>query len=236
MNAGSPRRAELAARLLAVEERLTVACRAAGRERAAVTLVAVSKTWPATDVAALADLGVADFAENRDREAAAKAAQVPQVRWHFVGQLQTNKCRSVAGYASAVHSVDRAKLVEALARAAVEGGRTVAALVQLQLDRDQSAPARGGAGADAVPALAEAIAAAPGLRLAGVMAIAPQGEEPLAAFERLAAVAARLRADHPTADWVSAGMSGDFPAAIAAGATHVRVGTALFGRRPPVLG
>jgi hypothetical protein len=224
---------ELAGNLAAVEERVAAACRAAGRAREEVLLVAVSKTWPAEDVAALRDLGIHDFGENRDQEAARKAAEVDGVRWHFVGAVQTNKARSVASYAHVVHSVDRAALVDALAAGARRSGRTVEVLIQVSLDGDR---ARGGALPEDVRDLAAAAAAADGLRLAGVMAVAPLATDPAAAFARLAAVADAVRTAHPRARAVSAGMSGDLEAAVQAGATVLRVGTALFGHRPPALG
>jgi len=216
---------ELQANLSAVRRRLA----ATGRE---VVLIAVSKTWPATDVEVLRGLGVRDFGENRDSDARTKATEVTGVCWHFVGGVQTNKARSVAAYADVVHSLDRLRLVDALADGARRAGRTVQVLVQVSLDDD---PRRAGATSADVPALADAAAAAEGLHLAGVMAVAPLGAEPRVAFGRLAEVAAAVRADHPGAQMISAGMSGDLEAAVAAGATHVRVGTALFGHRPPVL-
>ncbi|MCW2724364.1 MAG: alanine racemase domain protein, partial [Frankiales bacterium] len=176
---------ELAGNLAAVEERVAAACQAAGRAREEVLLVAVSKTWPAEDVAALRDLGIRDFGENRDQEAARKAAEVDGVRWHFVGAVQTNKARSVASYAHVVHSVDRTALVDALAAGARRSGRTVEVLIQVSLDGDR---ARGGALPEDVRDLADAAAAADGLRLAGVMAVAPLATDPAAAFARLAAV------------------------------------------------
>ncbi|MFL6238412.1 MAG: YggS family pyridoxal phosphate-dependent enzyme [Actinomycetes bacterium] len=220
--------------LAAVESRLEAACRAAGRERSDLVLIAVTKTFPADDVRRLAALGVHDFGENRDQEAAPKAAALRDVAlgWHFVGQLQTNKCRSVASYADAVHSVDRLRLVEVLGRAAEQAGRTVDVFVQVSLDDDQ---ARGGATSEELPALADAVAGASGIRLVGVMAVAPVAADAERAFERLATIAARLRVDHPDAVSISAGMSGDLEAAIAAGATHVRIGTALLGDRAPVV-
>jgi PLP dependent protein len=227
------RRAELAANLAAVDARLRRACRAAGRDRDQVTLVAVTKTWPAADVRVLADLGVRHIGENRDQEAAPKAAACADLRlsWHFLGRLQTNKCRSVATYASMVHSVDRPRLVDALGEAATRAGRVVDVLLQVSLDAD---PAHGGALPAQLPGLAAAVTARPGLRLAGVMAVAPLPAEPAVAFARLAEAASLLRAEHPAATVISAGMSGDLEAAVAAGATHVRVGTALLGRRPPL--
>lgn len=227
------RLAELAANQASVERRITAACAAAGRARADLTLVAVSKTWPVTDVALLAELGVRDFGENRDREAAAKAREFPAVRWHFVGAVQTNKAASIASYADVVHAVDRLSLVGALATGARRAGREVAALVQVSLDGD---PARGGVLPAGALAVAGAVDAADGLRLGGVMAIAPLGADPDVAFGRLAEVAALVRQSYPAATVVSAGMSGDLEAAIAAGATVLRVGTALFGHRRSALG
>ena len=225
------RRDELAANLAAVEHRVAAACAAAARARAEVTVVAVSKTWPAVDVAHLRDLGVHDFGENRDGEAARKAAAVPDVRWHFVGSVQTNKARSVASYADVVHSLDRPALVDALSAGATRAGRVVDVLLQVDLDET---PHRGGARPEDVPALADIAAHAEGLRLAGVMAIAPLGVDPAPAFARLAVLSQEVRRRHPDATTVSAGMSGDLEAAVAAGANLLRVGTALFGVRPPL--
>jgi len=254
------RRAELATRLGQVRARIADACTAAGRERGEVTLVAVTKTYPASDVLHLAALGVRDIGENRDQEAAPKAAAVAAagatVRWHFVGQLQRNKCRSVVGYADVVHSVDSVRLAQALAGAAAEHRDTpLDVLVQVSIDgdlarggavpavpavpaaRSHGATAPGAAAPGAVPAdrlldrVAAAVADAPGLRLRGVMAVAPMDWEPVAAFERLAAVSAALRAHYPTAELISAGMSGDLEQAVAFGATHVRIGGALLGKR-----
>jgi len=222
------RRDELAANLAAVRARMAAAARAAGRSPDELTLVAITKTFPAEDVALLADLGVADVGENRAQEAAAKHAAVPApLRWHFVGTLQRNKAALVASFADVVHSVDRSELVTALDRAATA---RLDVLVQVSLD---DSPGRGGAAVADVPALAARVTASEHLVLRGLMAVAPLGADPGPAFERLAAAAARLRADHPEATWISAGMSGDLEAAVAAGATHVRIGTALLGRRPP---
>jgi pyridoxal phosphate enzyme (YggS family) len=234
---GDRRRSELAANFAGVRARLADACHDAGRDPADVTLVAVTKTFPASDVRLLAELGVADVGENRDQEAAPKHAECADLplRWHFVGQLQRNKARSVATYADVVHSVDRLSLVGPLARAAVTAGRSLTALVQVDLS-DPPDPARGGAGPDDVPAVAAAVAAADGLVLGGVMAVAPLGADPDPAFGRLADVAAVLRRDHPGATVISAGMSADLAAAVRHGATHVRIGTALLGHRPPPVG
>jgi len=228
------RRADLAANLSAVQARISAAAVAAGRDPAAVTLVAVTKTRPASDVRLLAQLGVRDIGENRDQEAAPKAAACADLAltWHFVGRLQTNTCRSVASYADVVHSVDRPKLLHALAAAAERVDREVGVLLQVSLEA--AAPGRGGALPADLPALADAALAAPRLRLLGVMAVAPLGEPARPAFERLGSMSAPLQRAHPGADWVSAGMSADLEDAVACGATHVRVGSALLGRRPPL--
>ena len=226
----SPRRDELATRLAAVRERIDAACEAAGRKSQEVTLIAVTKTFPASDVRLLNGLGVTDFGENRDAEAAPKAAQCADLDlvWHFIGQLQTNKAASVARYASFVHSVDRLRLIHALGAAARQAGRIIQCLIEVSLDGD---PARGGAPAGLVPGLAEALMAEAGLVLAGVMAIAPLGVPPADAFAGLRDSSAVVRAVRPAATAISAGMSGDLEPAIAAGATQVRIGTALLGDR-----
>jgi PLP dependent protein len=224
------RREELAGRLARVRERIAAACRIAGRDPGDVTLVAVTKTFPASDVRLLSGLGVRDFGENRDAEAAPKVAQCADldISWHFVGQVQTNKAVSVARYATFVHSVDRMRLIRALGAGALRAGRVIQCLIEVSLDGD---PARGGAPAGEVPGLADALTATDGLVLAGVMAVAPLGMPPADAFASLLDSAAVVRAVRPSATIISAGMSGDLEAAIAAGATHVRIGTALLGDR-----
>jgi pyridoxal phosphate enzyme (YggS family) len=229
------RRAELSRGLAAVRRRIERACAAAGRAPEEIRLVVVTKTRPASDVVLLRRLGVEDVGENRDQEAAAKYAEVARElgedapRWHFVGQLQSNKARHVARYADVVQSVDRPSLVAPLQRGAAAAGRRIECLIQVSLDGD---PRRGGVVAPGVPALAEAIQAQPNLLLRGVMAVAPLGADPAAAFEQLLRVSERLRRDHPDATVVSAGMSADLEEAVAAGATHLRVGTAILGPRP----
>ncbi|MGY1813208.1 YggS family pyridoxal phosphate-dependent enzyme [Blastococcus sp. SYSU D00820] len=225
----------LAENLQAVRARIDDAARAAGRDPASVALLAVSKTWPAEDVRALAALGHRDFGENRAQEMLGKAAELADVdlRWHFVGQLQRNKAAAVARLGAVVHSVDRASLAGTLARVGEEAGRPVEVFLQVDLGGPGGElAARGGADPADVPGLADTVAGSAGLRLLGLMAVAPRGEDPAAAFARLAELAARVRADHPEATELSAGMSGDLEQAVAAGATLVRVGTAIFGRRP----
>ncbi|MFI2757267.1 YggS family pyridoxal phosphate-dependent enzyme [Streptomyces echinatus] len=233
------RNTELAANLAKVEERITAACAAAGRRREEVTLIVVTKTYPATDVRILSELGVRHVAENRDQDAAPKAAACADLplKWHFVGQLQTNKVRSVVGYADVVQSVDRSRLVGALSKEAVRAGREVGCLIQVALDADASGRGeRGGVAPGGIEELADLVAGAPGLRIDGLMTVAPLAGEyagrERAAFERLMDLSTDLRRAHPAATMVSAGMSADLEQAVAAGATHVRVGTAVLGVRP----
>ena len=237
-SASTARRAELAERLHRVRERIATACAAAGRDPAKITLVAITKTRPAADVRLLYELGQRDFGENRDQEAAPKAAQCADLplTWHFVGQLQTNKAASVARYADVIHSVDRLRLIRALGNAARRQERTLTCLVQVSLEGPTADASRGGAPPARFPALADAIAGEAGLILGGVMAVAPLGVPAAEAFARLAPAAAAVRAVWPAATIISAGMSGDLEEAVAAGATHLRIGTALLGdRRPPVM-
>lgn len=228
------RRAELADNLAAVEARIAAACADAGRAREDVHLVVVTKFFPRSDLDLLADLGAADIGENREQEATAKledGGRPEGVRTHFIGQLQSKKAGAVARWADVVQSVDRAKIVAALDRGAAAAGRELTALIQVDLDPEPETH-RGGVPPADVAALAEQIAGSDSLRLGGVMAVAPLDADPDPAFARLAEVAAALRADHPGADVVSAGMSGDLESAIRHGATHLRVGTAILGTRP----
>nr|WP_306271420.1 alanine racemase [Ornithinimicrobium sp. HY1793] len=262
---GVTRREEIAANLTAVRERIDQACAAAGRSAEEVTLIVITKFHPASDIGHLVDLGVTDIGENRDQEAGTKIAELdPEVRAaltvHFVGQLQTNKAKSVVSYADCIQSVDRRKLVGALDRAvaslAEQGGaggvrnlyenageayetsiKNVGAknvVVQVDLGEGEAA-GRGGTLPADLPALADAVAAAEHLRLKGLMAVAPLGLDEAgtaAAFARLADLAQEVQAAHPDATILSAGMSGDLELAVAAGATHLRVGTAILGSRP----
>ncbi|MCX4848532.1 YggS family pyridoxal phosphate-dependent enzyme [Streptomyces sp. NBC_00893] len=233
------RKAQLAENLARVEERIVSACAAAGREREELTLIVVTKTYPASDVRILHGLGVRHVAENRDQDAAPKAAECADLSltWHFVGQLQTNKVRSVASYADVVQSVDRARLVTALSAAAEREGRELGCLIQVALDAESGERGdRGGVAPDGIEELADAVESAPGLRLGGLMTVAPlagpYAGRQRAAFDRLMEFSSRLRENYPAANMVSAGMSADLEDAVAAGATHVRVGTAVLGVRP----
>lgn len=233
---GPARTPELQARLAAVTARMAAAAEAAGRPASDLTLVVVTKTWPASDVRRLLDLGVADFAENRHQEAEEKVAELADldISWHFVGQVQSNKAARIAAYADVVHSVDSVRVAQRLNSGAHRYDRPVDCLVQVSLDGDVPPDGRGGAAAGAVAEIADAIAGAGLLRLAGVMGVAPLGADPRPAYEKLVGISNQVRAMHPSATWVSAGMSSDFEVAILAGATHVRVGSAILGERPPL--
>ena len=236
---------DLEARLASVRARISAA--AAAAERPEPELIVVTKYFPASDVRILAGLGVRAVGENRDQEAAAKAAELEDLdlAWHFIGQLQTNKARSVVRYARSVHSVDRAPLVASLGKAvAAEQERRAAAglaaradldcFLQFDLDPGAASGGRGGALPEDAPDLAGAVVGTAGLRLAGVMAVAPLGADPAAAFGRLLRIAEAVRAVAPSATAVSAGMSGDLEEAVAAGATHLRIGSDILGPRPAV--
>jgi len=214
-------------RLAAVREGVADAARTAARDPAELTTIVVTKFHPVELVRELHGLGVRDVGESRHQEAQAKAAELSGLglRWHFVGQLQSKKARQVRTYSDVIHSVDRPSLVRALA----SESSSVDCFLQVALDDD---PSRGGVPLAGLDALAEQVVATPGLNLLGVMAVAPLGEEPRSAFARLRGASERVRAIAPAATAISAGMSQDYRAAIAEGATHLRIGTAITGNRP----
>lgn len=244
-NTADPRTAELAANLAAVQRRISRAAEAAGRDQRP-ELIVVTKYFPAEDVIRLYDLGVRDVGENKDQEASAKAREVVQalrerdasaydadpLRWHFIGQLQSNKAKSVVGYAHAVHSVDRGSLLKGLKKAAAEREEPLDCLIQVDLRDQVEEGARGGAAPEEIPSLAARISEAQGLRLAGLMAVAPLEEPAEDAFARLGRLHAELLDSHPQAGMLSAGMSGDLEQAVAEGATHLRIGRDVLGERP----
>ena len=221
---------DLGARLSAIDAQIADAARLAGREPDEITRIVVTKFHPASLVRELHALGVREVGENRQQELSAKQEELAalDLRWHFIGQAQTNKAAAIRRSADVVHSVDRAKLADALHRAA-EGDDVLDVLVQINLTDDA---ARGGVEVAQATVLAEHVLSLPSLRLRGVMAVAPLDEEPASAFARLRDVADGVRAVAPDADWISAGMTGDFVEAIAAGATHLRIGSAITGPRP----
>ncbi|MEI6693271.1 MAG: YggS family pyridoxal phosphate-dependent enzyme [Actinomycetes bacterium] len=219
-----------------IQQRIDAACALVGRDSSEVTTIVVTKTYPASDVSLLHELGVRDVGENRDQEASTKQAGLTDLAltWHCIGQVQTNKAKSIAAWADVVHSVDRPDLVKAFSRAAsmrqawLNHSQKLKVLIQVSLDAD---PDRGGCRWDQVLGLADAIAATQTLDLKGVMAVAPLGMDPKRAFADLQQISFDLAGQYPNAAWISAGMTGDFEAAITAGATHVRIGSAILGNR-----
>lgn len=218
---------ELSDRLDGVRAAIADAAHDASRDPDELTTIVVTKFHPASLIRELAELGVRDIGENRHQEAAAKAQSLSDLplTWHFVGQLQSKKARQVRRYAQVIHSVDRPALVSALASTE----STVDCFVQYNLTDD---PGRGGVGSDELEPLVEQILGTAGLRLLGVMSVAGLDEPPRAAFSRLRSISERVRSLAPDARAISAGMSADFAAAIAEGATHLRIGTAITGKRP----
>ncbi len=217
----------LAERYAAVQAHVADAARAAGRDPDGITTIVVTKFQPPEMIDALLELGVADFGESRHPEARDKAVLHPEAKWHFIGQLQTNKARAVRRYADVLHSLDRPALVDALAPVA-EG---LSVFIQVNLD-DAPEPGRGGVSPADATALAERVLEAGGFRLEGVMGVAPRDADPTRAFERLRETRDAVQALTPSARGMSAGMSNDFAAAVAAGATHLRIGSAITGARP----
>lgn len=240
----------VAERAAAFRERLDDACRAAGRSPGEVSLIAVTKNHPPQYASKAIACGLLDLGENKPQELAAKRAGVSaqdptadlRATWHFIGRLQRNKAKQVVANADMVHSVDRLALADTLATAAAASERWSAhaplpVLLQVNLDPDaprgdqDSSAARGGAHPADVLRLANEVMRHEILRVRGLMAVAPLGLDPDACFERLYRLSLELRVEYPAAEVISAGMTNDFPAAITHGATHVRVGTAIFGER-----
>ena len=223
---------DLAERYRSVQERITRAAVASGRDPAEVQLIVVTKNHPAQVVIELAKLGQLAFGENRDQEAGPKAAEVSSViqnaQWHFVGQLQSNKVKSVLRYSSAIHSIDRPSLVKELAKQLDSQNSQIEGFIELNLTSDEN---RGGVGAADLESLTELVLSVPRIKLLGVMAVAGLGEDPGSEFEKAIALSKTVRQLAPTAKALSMGMSEDFEVAIAMGATHIRVGSAITGPR-----
>ena len=226
------RRLELQTNLQEVEREISDACIAANRNRSDVTLIAVTKTWPASDVDLLAGLGITDVGENRDQEAKPKHEEVlaKTLTWHAIGQLQTNKAKSVAAWADVVHSVDRTDLVAALTKAVTGRERPLSVLIQANLDPNPTEN-RGGALPNELLNLAELISQSNGLHLQGIMGVAPLAGNDDLAFSKLQGFASEIQDSFPEANWISAGMSGDFATALKYGATHLRIGSSILGNR-----
>ena len=221
------RQAEISANVKSVRERIAQAAKNVGRRAEEITLIVVTKTYPVSDVDLLHNLGLEDFAENRDGEGRENSAAVP-ARWHFQGQIQSNKISSIARWAEAVHSLDDVRHARLLANA-VADTKILSVFIQVSLDPQ---PGRGGLLPQDLSPLAEFVLSQPKLRLEGLMAVAPLREDPQSAFRRLAQIHSVFRQQFPSAPSLSAGMSGDFESAIAHGATHVRIGSSILGSRP----
>jgi pyridoxal phosphate enzyme (YggS family) len=208
-----------------VKARVDAACRAAGRDPGEVTIIAVSKMHPASAVREAAAAGATDFGENYAQELAGKRAECGDVRWHFIGRLQRNKAKLVAGQVALVHAVDTVELAAELGKRA---GGVQPVLLAVNVAGEET---KGGVTAAAAPEVARAIAATAGVRLDGLMTMPPPGEDPRPHFGALRALRDRLAGELGPLPVLSMGMSGDFEVAIACGATHVRIGTAIFGTR-----
>ena len=226
------RKLQLQSNLELVRQEITQACLAAQRAPSEVTLIVVTKTWPASDVEILAELGVTDVGENRDQEAKPKCEELKDLNltWHAIGQLQTNKAKSVATWADVVHSVDRVDLVNALTKAVLARTKPLAVLIQVDLDPSPK-DNRGGALPSEVMELAALINQSPGLELQGVMGVAPLNGDDAQAFSLLQEVSQQVTQFKSSANWISAGMSGDFEIALKFGATHLRIGSSILGNR-----
>ena len=220
----------IADRWRAVKERVDLACVKANRDPASVTIVAVSKTHPADAVRAALAAGATDFGENYAQELVEKRAEVPDARWHFIGRLQRNKAKLVAGHVALVHAVDSIDLAQELAKRA--GGTTQPILISVNVAGEET---KGGVAPEAAESLATLISPIANVRLDGLMTMPPPSEDPEAsrpAFEALRNLRNRIEQSVGRAlPVLSMGMSGDFEVAIACGATHVRIGTAIFGAR-----
>lgn len=225
---------EIADNLAKIMERVDRACALAARNPSEITLIAVTKTYPASDLEILSELGIKNVGENKDQEAREKHSEIKSdLDWHFVGQLQTNKVKSVVNYADFIHSVDRIRLAREINKSAQLISKRIQVFIQVDLGGDD--PNRGGVSGEGLIELAQWVSESSNLDMAGLMAVAPLGEDPPAAFARLADIRSDFLKLHPTANLLSAGMSGDFEQAIGFGATHLRIGSLLLGVRPSLL-
>ena len=225
---------ELAQRYNQIVQQVASAAAESGRNASDITLVVVTKNHPAQLVFDLISLGARDFGENRDQDASPKAQEVlsassESMRWHFIGQLQTNKVRSVLEYADLIHSLDRESLLVELQKRTVGRAKPLGVFIQVNLTQD---PARGGVAVNDLEDFATRVLESEGLRLEGLMGVGGLDKDPAIEFERLAGLSAKIQGLAPEAKGLSMGMSNDFEVAIGYGATHLRIGTAITGKRP----
>ncbi len=231
----SNRLSEIQSNLEIIQSRIESACTVAGRDISEITLIAVTKTYPASDVDLLKQLGIENVGENRDQEASAKKMEVKsEFKWHFIGQLQSNKAKSVVNYADLIHSVDRWSLAKEIQKSAQGIDKVQQVLIQVDLDQSGPDPTRGGIWPAELRELAKLITQASHLELMGLMSVAPLGEKPELAFARLKEIRVDFLKENPGAQILSAGMSDDLESAILHGATHLRIGSALLGERPKI--
>jgi pyridoxal phosphate enzyme (YggS family) len=231
----SNRLKDIQSNLEKINSRIAEACSSSKRNISEITLIAVTKTYPASDVDLLKQLGIENVGENKDQEAVGKISQVKEkFSWHFIGQLQSNKAKSVVTYADLIHSVDRLSLAKELQKSASAIAKKQKVLIQVDLDQSGPDSSRGGVWPADLAALAQFISQSENLELAGLMSVAPLGENPSEAFQRLAQIRSDFLKKYPNAVILSAGMSEDLESAIEHGATHLRIGSALLGERPKI--
>lgn len=222
------RKAEISANLEIVKNKIEIAADSANRDPSEIKLIAVTKTFPISDLLYLYELGVRDFGENRDQEASGKVPQLPSdINWHFQGQIQSNKLKSISSWATFIHSVDQFKYAKMISD--FSAGQVKSIFIQLSLD--QIPDGRGGVSPTDLHDLATQINQLPNLKLMGLMAVAPVGEDPNLAFTRLAKYQNEFVQNFPEAKSLSAGMSGDYESAVSHGATHLRIGSSILGNR-----
>ena len=222
---------EISANLEKVKEQIKLAAASANRLSEDITLVAVTKTFPVSDIEILYSLGIRDFGENRDQEASAKVGLLPKdVRWHFQGQIQSNKLKSITSWASFIHSVDQLKYAQMISD--YSAGNEKPIFMQVSLDKPPQS--RSGVNPSELLELAGAISALPGIRLEGLMAVAPVNSPAEQAFAELEDIRSDFLSTFPDAKSLSIGMSGDYQIAIKYGATHIRIGSSILGIRSPI--
>jgi len=214
-----------------VKEKISAAAQAAGRSPSEITLIAVTKTFPVSDLEILYELGVRNFGENRDQEAAPKVGVLPaDITWHFQGGIQSNKLKSISNWASVIHSVDKFKYAQMISQFSV--GKTKEIFIQVSLDTLPQS--REGVDPADLMQLAEQIMSLPNLEVKGLMAVAPLDQPTEQAFVRLQQIQQKFIQLYPAASSLSSGMSGDYELAISLGATHVRIGSSILGNRSPI--
>jgi hypothetical protein len=225
------RKDQILSNLKSVKEKISAAAQAAGRSPSEITLIAVTKTFPVSDLEILYELGVRNFGENRDQEAAPKVSALPaDITWHFQGGIQSNKLKSISNWASVIHSVDKFKYAQMISQFSV--GKTKEIFIQVSLDTLPQS--REGVDPADLMQLAEQIMSLPNLEVKGLMAVAPLDQPTEQAFVRLQQIQQKFIQLYPAASSLSSGMSGDYELAISLGATHVRIGSSILGNRSPI--